>query len=87
MGGRSFVLQHFLMFDPLALTSTRINAVNGAVAFVAISQRRCCANVPRLRARLSTLPPSENFDRLIWFYCVVLSFYPLRCIIGKYEPN
>jgi len=57
------------MFRPLALTSTRINVVNGVVVFVAISQHRCCANVPRPPARPLTLPLSGSFSRLTWSYC------------------
>ena len=50
-------------------TSMRINVVNGVVASVAISQHRCCANVPRLLARPLPLPLLESSNRLIWFRC------------------
>lgn len=59
----------FPIFHPLALTSMRINAVNGVVVFVATSQHRCCANAPRPPARSLTLPLSGNFDRSAWFCC------------------
>jgi len=59
----------FLIFNSIALTSTRTNVANGVVVSAATSQHRCCANVPRPPARPLTLPLSGSFNRSAWFCC------------------
>ena len=66
----------FLTLHPTAPTNTRNNAVNGVVASVATSQRRCCANVLRPMARPLALLPSESFNRVNVFIFSTPSFLP-----------
>ena len=84
------VLRSFLTVRLLALTSTRINADNGAVASVAINRHRCCANAPRPLARPFPLLPSESFDWLIrsscrYVVCTVTLSYAVYAL--HFGPN
>lgn len=54
----------FNTFTITALTSMRINAVNGVEVFVATNLHRCFANVPRPLAKTSVLPPLLSSDCL-----------------------